>query len=171
VGEVRRQPSRRDAGNGLRRHFSTPDHVGLDGWFLLCHAPGGLNASMRPSHDPAIAKAGLAFRSELLTYDRGDLDQQRQLLVDRFAGAGWHCDELLTAAQQADEFYYHSFAQVQMDSWSSGRVTLCGDAGYCASPLRGMGTSLAFPLQCRRYIAVTALNNLAYTALSSGSVT
>jgi 2-polyprenyl-6-methoxyphenol hydroxylase-like FAD-dependent oxidoreductase len=30
-----------------------------------------------------------------------------------------------------------------MDSWSQGRVTLCGDAGYCASPLSGMGTSLA----------------------------
>ena len=30
-----------------------------------------------------------------------------------------------------------------MDSWSRGRVTLCGDAGYCASPLCGMGTSLA----------------------------
>jgi 2-polyprenyl-6-methoxyphenol hydroxylase-like FAD-dependent oxidoreductase len=30
-----------------------------------------------------------------------------------------------------------------MPSWSSGRVTLVGDAGYCASPLSGMGTSLA----------------------------
>jgi 2-polyprenyl-6-methoxyphenol hydroxylase-like FAD-dependent oxidoreductase len=30
-----------------------------------------------------------------------------------------------------------------MRSWSSGRVTLVGDAGYCASPLSGMGTSLA----------------------------
>jgi 2-polyprenyl-6-methoxyphenol hydroxylase-like FAD-dependent oxidoreductase len=123
---------------GYNAWFSTPDRVGLDGWFLLYQAPGGLNASMRPSHDPAIAKASLAFRSELLTYDRRDLDQQRQLLVDRFAGAGWHCDELLTAAPQADDFYFDSFAQVQMDSWSSGRVTLCGDARYCASPLRCM---------------------------------
>jgi len=30
-----------------------------------------------------------------------------------------------------------------MDSWSSGRATLVGDAGYCASPLSGMGTALA----------------------------
>ena len=29
-----------------------------------------------------------------------------------------------------------------METWSEGRVT-CGDAGYCASPLSGMGTSLA----------------------------
>ncbi len=65
------------------------------------------------------------------------------MLVDRFAGAGWECDALLAAAQEADDFYFDSFAQVHMSSWSSGRVTLAGDAGYCASPLSGMGTSLA----------------------------
>ncbi|MBX7434012.1 FAD-dependent monooxygenase [Mycobacterium sp. Y57] len=128
---------------GYNAWFSAPDTVGLDGWYLLYQAPGGLNASMRPSHDPAIAKAGLAFQSEPLTYDRRDLDEQRQILVERFAGAGWHCDALLAAAQEADDFYFDAFAQVHMPSWSAGRVALVGDAGYCASPLSGMGTSLA----------------------------
>jgi 2-polyprenyl-6-methoxyphenol hydroxylase-like FAD-dependent oxidoreductase len=128
---------------GYNAWFTAPDTAGLDGWYLMYQAAGGLNASMRPSHDPAIAKAGLAFRSEPLTYDRRDLDAQRQLLVDRFAGAGWHSDALLAAALEADDFYFDAFAQVHMDSWSRGRVTLCGDAGYCASPLSGMGTSLA----------------------------
>ena len=106
-------------------------------------APGGLNASMRPTHDRAIAKAGLAFASEPIPYDRHDLDAQRAILVDRFAGAGWQCDALLSAAQEADDFYFDSFLQVHMPTWSSGRVTLVGDAGYCLSPLSGMGTSLA----------------------------
>jgi 2-polyprenyl-6-methoxyphenol hydroxylase-like FAD-dependent oxidoreductase len=128
---------------GYNAWFTAPDTAGLDGWYLMYQAPGGLNASLRPSHDPAIAKAGLAFRSEPLTYDRRDLDAQRQLLVDRFAGAGWHSDALLAAALEADDFYFDAFAQVHMESWSRGRVTLCGDAGYCASPLSGMGTSLA----------------------------
>jgi 2-polyprenyl-6-methoxyphenol hydroxylase-like FAD-dependent oxidoreductase len=128
---------------GYNAWFTAPDRVGLAGWYLMYQAAGGLNASLRPSHDPAIAKAGLAFRSEPLTYDRRDLDEQRQLLADRFAGAGWHCAALLAAAQEADDFYFDEFAQVHMDSWSRGRVTLCGDAGYCASPLSGMGTSLA----------------------------
>ena len=44
---------------------------------------------------------------------------------------------------EADDFYFDSFAQVHMPAWSPGRVTLAGDAGYCASPLSGMGTSLA----------------------------
>jgi 2-polyprenyl-6-methoxyphenol hydroxylase-like FAD-dependent oxidoreductase len=30
-----------------------------------------------------------------------------------------------------------------MDHWSQGRVVLAGDAGYCASPMSGQGTSLA----------------------------
>jgi 2-polyprenyl-6-methoxyphenol hydroxylase-like FAD-dependent oxidoreductase len=127
---------------GYNAWFSAPDTVGLDSWYLMYQAPG-LNASLRPSHDPAIAKAGLAFRSEPLDYDRRDPAAQRAMLVDRFAGAGWACDALLAAAQEADDFYFDSFAQVHMPSWSSGRVTLVGDAGYCASPLSGMGTSLA----------------------------
>ncbi|SEH82025.1 2-polyprenyl-6-methoxyphenol hydroxylase [Mycolicibacterium rutilum] len=128
---------------GYNAWFSAPDTVGLDGWYLLYQAPGGLNASMRPSHDPSIAKAGLAFQSGPIGYDRHDLDEQRSILTDRFAGAGWHCDALLEAARAADDFYFDSFAQVHMPTWSSGRVTLVGDAGYCASPLSGMGTSLA----------------------------
>ncbi|WP_370331612.1 FAD-dependent monooxygenase [Mycolicibacterium hippocampi] len=128
---------------GYNAWFSAPDTVGLDGWYLLYQAPGGLNASMRPSHDPRIAKAGLAFQSEPLTYDRRDTDAQRAILVERFAGKGWQCDSLLAAAQAADDFYFDSFAQVHMPAWSAGRVALVGDAGYCASPLSGMGTSLA----------------------------
>ncbi len=128
---------------GYNAWFSAPDRVGLDGWYLMYQAPGGLNASMRPSHDPSIAKAGLAFQSEPIVYNRHDLDAQRQLLVERFAGAGWESDALLAAAKEADDFYFDSFAQVHMPNWSSGCVTLVGDAGYCASPLSGMGTSLA----------------------------
>ena len=128
---------------GYNAWFTAPDRVGLDGWYLMYLAPGGLNASMRPTHDREIAKAGLAFASEPIAYNRRDLDEQRQLLVDRFAGAGWQCDALLSAAQEADDFYFDSFLQVHMPVWTSGRVTLVGDAGYCASPLSGMGTSLA----------------------------
>jgi 2-polyprenyl-6-methoxyphenol hydroxylase-like FAD-dependent oxidoreductase len=127
---------------GYNAWFTAPDTVGLDGWYLMYQAPG-LNASMRPSHDPAMCKAGLAFRSEPLAYDRRDPDEQRALLAQRFAGAGWQCDALLAAAKTADDFYFDAFTQVRMPTISQGRITLVGDAGYCASPLSGMGTSLA----------------------------
>jgi 2-polyprenyl-6-methoxyphenol hydroxylase-like FAD-dependent oxidoreductase len=127
---------------GYNAWFTAPDTVGLDGWYLMYQAPG-LNASMRPSHDPAQCKAGLAFRSRPIAYDRRNIDEQRALLATYFAGAGWQCDALLSAAQTADDFYFDAFAQVRMPTISYGRVTLAGDAGYCASPLSGMGTSLA----------------------------
>jgi len=127
---------------GYNAWFTAPDTVGLDGWYLMYQAPG-LNASMRPSHDPALCKAGLAFRSEPVAYDRRDADEQRDLLTTYFAGSGWQCDALLSAAQTADDFYFDAFVQVHMPTISQGRVTLAGDAGYCASPLSGMGTSLA----------------------------
>ena len=127
---------------GYNAWFTAPDTVGLDGWCLMYQAPG-LNASMRPSHDPSLCKAALAFRSELVAYDRRNPDDQGALLTKYFAGAGWQCDALLSAAAEANDFYFDSFAQVHMPTISEGRVTLIGDAGYCASPLSGMGTSLA----------------------------
>jgi len=127
---------------GYNAWFTAPDTVGLDGWYLMYQAPG-LNASMRPSHEPTMCKAGLAFRSEPVAYDRRNFDEQRALLTRHFAGAGWQCDALLAAAATAEDFYFDTFAQVHMPTISQGRVTLAGDAGYCASPLSGMGTSLA----------------------------
>lgn len=128
---------------GYDAWFTAPDTAGLDGWFLIYQAPGGLVASMRPDHASGMVKAGLGFRSETLTYDRRDLDAQRELLAERFTGAGWHCDALVAAARVADDFHFDTFCQVHMDTWSTGRVTLVGDAGYCPSPLSGLGTSLA----------------------------
>jgi 2-polyprenyl-6-methoxyphenol hydroxylase-like FAD-dependent oxidoreductase len=40
-------------------------------------------------------------------------------------------------------FYFDSITQLRMDSWSRGRVTLAGDAGYCPGPAVGGSTSLA----------------------------
>jgi 2-polyprenyl-6-methoxyphenol hydroxylase-like FAD-dependent oxidoreductase len=51
---------------GYHAWFTAPDHVGLDGWYLIYQEPG-LVASMRPDHSPELSKAGLAFRSEPLT--------------------------------------------------------------------------------------------------------
>jgi len=33
--------------------------------------------------------------------------------------------------------------QVHVDRWHRGRIVLLGDAGYCPTPLTGLGTSLA----------------------------
>lgn len=127
---------------GYHAWFTAPDTAGLDGWYLMYQEPGR-NASMRPSHDPALCKAGLAFRSEPIDYDRRDTTEQLALLSRQFSGSGWHCPALLEAARAAEDFYLDAFLQIHMPAVSQGRVTLVGDAGYCASPLSGMGTTLA----------------------------
>ncbi|HEY2279113.1 MAG TPA: FAD-dependent monooxygenase [Streptosporangiaceae bacterium] len=117
--------------------------IDLDGWFLMHNAPGGLVASARPGRRPGEIKAGFSFRSEPITYDRRDLAGQQDLLARRFAGVGWEAPRLLAAMRTAPDFFFDSVAQVHLDRWSAGRTALVGDAGYCPTPLTGLGTSLA----------------------------
>jgi 2-polyprenyl-6-methoxyphenol hydroxylase-like FAD-dependent oxidoreductase len=50
---------------------------------------------------------------------------------------------MIEAMCATDDFYFGALAQVRMERWSKGRVTLVGDAAYCPSPFTGQGTSLA----------------------------
>ncbi len=43
----------------------------------------------------------------------------------------------------AEDFYFDSLSQVHMGQWYRGRTVLLGDAGYCGSPLVGLGTAMA----------------------------
>ncbi|MFG2115913.1 FAD-dependent monooxygenase [Streptomyces sp. NPDC048718] len=118
--------------------------LGLDGWYLMHNAPGGLVASARPGRLPGEIKAGFSFRTaEPLAYDRRDSAAQRALVAERFARVGWEAQKLVRAMRNADDFFFDSMGQVRLDRWSRGRVVLLGDAGYCATPLTGLGTSLA----------------------------
>ena len=82
------------------------------------------------------------FADHEIPYYR-DAGQQRQLLVEHFAGQGWRTAELLEEVQRADISYFDKLCQIKMPTWTKGRVALVGDAGYCASPAAGMGASLA----------------------------
>ena len=42
-----------------------------------------------------------------------------------------------------DDFYFDKINQIRMPVWSKGRIALVGDAGYCVSPVAGMGGSTA----------------------------
>ncbi|GAA2252011.1 MULTISPECIES: FAD-dependent monooxygenase [Kitasatospora] len=123
--------------------FTATEAMELDGWYQMYNAPGGLVAAARPGRLPGEVKAGLSFRSAPIAYDRRDTDAQRELLARRFAGAGWEVPRLLRAMRTAPDFHFDSMGQVHLDTWSRGRAVLLGDAGYCATPLTGLGTSLA----------------------------
>lgn len=50
---------------------------------------------------------------------------------------------LLRDMRDAPDFFFEQMGQVRLDRWSAGRTVLLGDAGYCPTPLTGLGTSLA----------------------------
>ncbi|QVQ50227.1 FAD-dependent monooxygenase [Spiractinospora alimapuensis] len=72
-----------------------------------------------------------------------DVDQHKRLIRGRFGADGWHAPHLLRAMEEAPFAHFAPTAQVRMTSWTSGRVALVGDAGYCPDPMTGQGTSLA----------------------------
>jgi len=123
-------------------HFTLPDPGGLDHWALMYNAPGGLVALLRPAPG-GTAKAALSFTSPELDGLRGDPAAQRRILADRMSGAGWLVPQVLTALDDAPDFFLDAICRVQVDRWGQGRVALVGDAGYCGSPLTGLGTSMA----------------------------
>jgi 2-polyprenyl-6-methoxyphenol hydroxylase-like FAD-dependent oxidoreductase len=126
----------------LNAWFTIPAEIELDDWYLMYNAPGGRVISIRPGRLETEQKAALSVRSTE-SFERGDIGSQIDLLERHFAGVGWEAPRLLRAARSAPDFYLDTMGQVRLDRWSEGRVVLLGDAGYCPSPLTGLGTSLA----------------------------
>jgi 2-polyprenyl-6-methoxyphenol hydroxylase-like FAD-dependent oxidoreductase len=84
----------------------------------------------------------LVFRpEEQLSYDRHDIAQQKKLVADTYAGAGWRTQEIIDEMLAAPDFYLDSISQIRMDHITRGRFALLGDAGYGAT-MGGMGTGL-----------------------------
>ena len=60
-----------------------------------------------------------------------------------YSDLGWVVPDLLAQCRTAHGIYFDAVEQVQMPTWSTGRVVLVGDACQCVSPLAGQGASMA----------------------------
>lgn len=90
------------------------------------------------------ARAVFLFRPDApLDYHHRDDARQRMLLRSAFAGLNPVVDRWLGELDGPGTFYFDSITQLELTSWSRGRVTLVGDAGYCPGPAVGGSTSLA----------------------------
>ena len=90
------------------------------------------------------ARVLLMFRpASPVHYDHRDIPGQKTMLRQRFAGWAPTIDTWLGELDHAPTFYFDAITQLQLTSWSRGRVTLAGDAGYCPGPAVGGSTSLA----------------------------
>ena len=68
---------------------------------------------------------------------------QKEAFAEIFADVSGNAPRVIRQMKDADDFYFEQIAQVKLARWSRGRCAIVGDAGYCPSPITGMGTNLA----------------------------
>lgn len=122
--------------------FSIPNYLKLNHTEVQCEANQKL-LSITSDKNPKIAEVAFMFRVQnVLNNIRAESEQQR-FLRDTFQNFGWETAKILELMSSSDNFYFDSVTQVEMKSWTKGRVALLGDAGYSASPISGQGNNLA----------------------------
>ncbi|MCM3882478.1 FAD-dependent monooxygenase [Frankia sp. R82] len=118
--------------------FDGPADYGRE---VVMHNTPGRVVALQPSADGPIAF--FAFRhGEIPDFNHRDIDQHRLLLTAAFGRGSWRTPELLARAQATEDLYFDAVSRVHMPTWSSGRITLVGDAASCVS-LFGDAPSLA----------------------------
>ncbi|MEU7280402.1 FAD-dependent monooxygenase [Streptomyces sp. NPDC045431] len=123
--------------------FSADNFLDLDNWQVWLR-DGDAGFGIMPVRDSRELRIAFGFESASpLDGDHRDTEWLRRVVVDRLSALHWEPHRLAEAALAAPDFYCDAMAQIRMDRWSHGRMVLLGDAGYCASPFSGQGTSLA----------------------------
>lgn len=111
-------------------------------WSRWYTAPDSRMILIRPDNH-GTTRASFNFLSD--DRDARDLpvEKQKALLKEKLTGAGWEAYRIADELDQSDDFYFDAVSQVKAPRWSNGRFAMIGDAAYCASPVTGMGTTLA----------------------------
>ncbi|PPT57885.1 FAD-binding monooxygenase [Xanthomonas arboricola] len=117
----------------------TADDDRLWRWY---HATGGRSISLRPDQH-GTTRAMLSLQKAPEGEQDWDMATQKAYLRERFADAGWQAARVLDGMDTTDDFYFDALRQVRMPRWHAGRVVLTGDAAWCATPLAGIGATLA----------------------------
>ncbi|KAK6004802.1 hypothetical protein QM012_008664 [Aureobasidium pullulans] len=129
--------------------FSAAKEEADGDWRSWHHAPGGVSVMLRPSgtKEKSTVLVLLADKNgtiaEEMAGSKRDVLAQKRLVLKKLNNIVWQESRLKRAVESADDFYFDTTAQIKLDRWSKGRVVLLGDAGHCASPFSGMGTTLA----------------------------
>ncbi|MGW4367226.1 FAD-dependent monooxygenase [Nocardia takedensis] len=128
---------------GYTSYFTMPAPADIEPGWMTMHSLPGVTIGLRPDADPGTCKAFVVLRVPADPALRRDVAAQQALLRAELADAGWRAPEILAALPDAADFYFDELARIDVPELAAGRVTLVGDAGYCGSPLSGMGTAMA----------------------------
>ena len=119
-------------------------HSPEDGtWSRGYNSPGGLVQVLRPDIKRKQTSVYLGQGTPDVSIVSKPIEEQKEQIQRLFANAGWEAPRILSHMATAENFYVQQTAQVKMDSWSTGRTVLLGDAGYCPAPVSGLGTTMA----------------------------
>lgn len=111
-------------------------------WARWYTAPGSRVILIRPDNHGTI-RASFSFLSDNLDYQKLSNSEQKKILKDKLAGAGWEEHRLMEEIDKNDDVYFDGISQVRAPRWFNGRAGMIGDAAYCPTPVTGMGTTLA----------------------------
>ncbi|WP_255469397.1 FAD-dependent monooxygenase [Mycolicibacterium sp. P1-18] len=136
------EPDYRDLGF-YTAYCTVPRIAGDDQWWQWYTTTGGRSIHLRPDN-VGSTRASLNFRCPPDGLDYQSRDDQVRELRRVFGDVGNAAPRILDAlSDDPSSLYLDRIAQVRMPAWSKGRVAVVGDAAYCATPVSGMGTSLA----------------------------
>ncbi|KAG5983965.1 hypothetical protein E4U55_006575 [Claviceps digitariae] len=117
--------------------------------YATCYMETEHRSLMTRWHTPHLGQAYLitmapGHQAEMREALKKDVATQKSVFAGMFKTVRWEqIGRILDAMKTTDDFYAHEIFQVRCKTWSKGRVVLLGDAGYCPSPMTGMGTSVA----------------------------
>ncbi|MBA9005185.1 FAD-dependent monooxygenase [Thermomonospora cellulosilytica] len=122
--------------------YTMDNFLGLEDWQTWLR-DGDAGYGIFTTRDNTRIKVFVGFDADPIDYDHRDVEQQKRIVAEHCAALRWETPRLLKGMWEAPDFYFDAMAQVRMDHWSTGRISLIGDAACCPSPMSGQGTSLA----------------------------
>ncbi|MPZ85387.1 MAG: FAD-dependent oxidoreductase [Actinophytocola sp.] len=96
--------------------FSLDNYLDLDR-SGLSHLAGDRAANIFASRDNTEARAMFMFPTPATAFPRGDVEAQKRVVADAYAGVGWEVPRLLAAMAEATDFYSTRSAR---SAWTPG---------------------------------------------------
>ncbi|KAI0846186.1 FAD/NAD(P)-binding domain-containing protein [Daldinia vernicosa] len=127
-------------------YFTIPKEPGDDDLARFFHAGKGRGIATRTGDRP-YTQVYLMVRTDSEEVRRGierqSVEEQKETFDKIFRGSGWQMDRFLKGMAESTDFYADSIGQIKAPHVVKGRIALMGDAGYCAAPVSGMGTTVS----------------------------
>ncbi|MHB2080445.1 FAD-dependent monooxygenase [Pseudomonas asiatica] len=123
-------------------YFAIPYEEQDGNWVRWHNCVGGKSVLLRPDRKKT-SRAYLYIRSSERGLDLKDRPEVIRFIQNTFQHDGWEVPRIIEGLRHAEDLYFEDLGQIKMKSWSRGRIAILGDAAYCATPISGMGTTLA----------------------------